>query len=122
MLARGVAAPDGGGVSLVAHTAHGAPAETDAAATIATSLERCTLITMHERAPNTVPQADPLAKTRAQPVRPLAPSHPGVLRQQQGPEDAYTTRARLSQYTSRRWPTLSASTVRVLSINCARIR
>ena len=29
--------------------------------TIATSLERCTLITMHERAPHTVPQADPLA-------------------------------------------------------------
>jgi len=25
--------------------------------TIATSLERCTLITMHERAPHTVPQA-----------------------------------------------------------------
>jgi len=27
--------------------------------TIATSLERCTLITMHERAPQTDPQADP---------------------------------------------------------------
>jgi hypothetical protein len=27
--------------------------------TIATSLERCTLITMHERATHTVPQADP---------------------------------------------------------------
>ena len=27
--------------------------------TIATSLERCTLITMHERAPQTAPQADP---------------------------------------------------------------
>ena len=27
--------------------------------TIATSLERCTLITLHERAPHTVPQADP---------------------------------------------------------------
>ncbi len=26
--------------------------------TIAISLERCTLITMHERAPHTVPQAD----------------------------------------------------------------
>ena len=34
--------------------------------TIATSLERCTLITMHERAPHTVPQADPLRVSREQ--------------------------------------------------------
>ena len=37
--------------------------------TIATSLERCTLITMHERAPHTVPrvpQADPLRDGRVQ--------------------------------------------------------
>ena len=33
--------------------------------TIATSLERCTLITMHERAPHTVPQADRLAGSHA---------------------------------------------------------
>ena len=33
--------------------------------TIATSLERCTLITMHERAPHTVPQADPQSETSA---------------------------------------------------------
>jgi len=29
--------------------------------TIATSLERCTLITLHERAPHTVPQAERLS-------------------------------------------------------------